>query len=141
MKQFKVCTAIAFLLFTAASCGDDSSSACLTTTCGDGVLNGDEICDGSQFKEGVKVCPDGLVPKDVTAIKCTDTCGLDFSKACFIMFHSYNTKGVYILISLPASLIMVIPHSVASNLIFINFIKFSTSSGILEKRSFHSDTI
>ena len=81
MKHFKIYTVIVILLLFATGC-EDSSTSGLSTTCGDGELNGDEICDGSYFKEGAKVCPNGLILKDESAFSCTETCGLDFSQAC-----------------------------------------------------------
>ncbi|MBQ9816040.1 MAG: VWA domain-containing protein [Proteobacteria bacterium] len=68
-------------LLTISGCDDDSSGN-PTPVCGDGILNDDEICDGTEFKEGAKVCPDGLVLKDEAAFACTSTCGLEFSAAC-----------------------------------------------------------
>ncbi len=77
-------TAISMIVLAAglSACSDDSSTSGLTTTCGNGELDANEICDGNKFKDGVKVCPDGLILKDEAAFKCTDTCGIDISKAC-----------------------------------------------------------
>ena len=72
---------VSLCLLTISGCGDDSSGN-PTPVCGDGILNDDEICDGTEFKEGAKVCPDGLVLKDEAAFACTSTCGLEFSAAC-----------------------------------------------------------
>ena len=65
----------------AAGCSDDATEG-LRTFCGDGALNEGEICDGTEFAEGAKVCPVGLVLKDEAAFACTSACGLDFTRAC-----------------------------------------------------------
>ena len=80
MKNKFFLLSLAALIF--AGCSDDSSSAGLKTTCGDGELNDGEICDGTLFAEGVKVCPAGLIPKDESAFACTKTCSLDITNAC-----------------------------------------------------------
>ncbi len=80
MKRCRVFVCVAVFLMS-MGCSDDASQG-LTTTCGDGTLNNDEICDGEAFAEGVQVCPEGMVLKKNAVFACTSTCGLDFSKAC-----------------------------------------------------------
>ena len=82
MKHLKACTILAALVLSAAGCSDDSSSSGIASLCGNNELNENEICDGTHFKDNAKVCPEGLILKDATAFECTQTCGLDFSKAC-----------------------------------------------------------
>ncbi len=81
MKKVFVFSCISLCLLMAAGCNDDANEG-IKTSCGDGVLNNDEICDGTEFAEGVKVCPEGLVLKNADAFACTATCGVDFTKAC-----------------------------------------------------------
>ena len=69
------------MLFYTFGCSDETAKG-QQTSCGDGILNNGEICDGSVFAEHVKVCPEGLVLRDESAFSCTATCGLDFSRAC-----------------------------------------------------------
>ena len=80
MKRCRVLVCVAVFLMS-MGCSDDASEG-LTTTCGDGTLNNDEICDGEAFAKGVQVCPEGMVLKENAVFACTSTCGLDFSKAC-----------------------------------------------------------
>lgn len=65
-----------------SSCRVDISRACNIDTCGDGIVNGFEWCDGREFADGAKVCPDGMLLVDSGAFACTDRCQVDFSKAC-----------------------------------------------------------
>ena len=81
MKKYSFLGCVSLCLLIAAGCSNDANEG-IKTSCGDGVLNNDEICDGTEFAEGVKVCPDGLVLKNAEAFACTATCGLDFTKAC-----------------------------------------------------------
>ena len=50
--------------------------------CGNGVLDEGEVCDGTQFKEGIRLQCDNGFGGDASAIKCTEVCTLDMSEAC-----------------------------------------------------------
>ena len=65
-----------------ASCGLDFSKACAVPTCGDGMLNGSEVCDGELFADGAKACPGDFIELDNPIYTCTKTCQIDISKAC-----------------------------------------------------------
>ena len=81
MKKASLYSMVLILSGIAFGCNEEAAKG-LRTSCGDGVLGSDEICDGSLFANSVKVCPEGLVLRDESAFACTTTCGLDFSKAC-----------------------------------------------------------
>jgi len=49
---------------------------CLAALCGDGVLTGDEVCDGTQFKESSCLALDYY---DDVPLQCNDACGYDES--------------------------------------------------------------
>lgn len=83
----KVCPAGLILIdenaFTCTdSCGLDISMACAVPTCGDGMLNGSEVCDGELFADGAKACPGDFIELDNPIYTCTKTCQIDISKAC-----------------------------------------------------------
>lgn len=51
-------------------------------TCGNGILEEDEICDGTLFSQNLNlVCSNGA-QVNTSAVRCTDTCRLDMSSAC-----------------------------------------------------------
>ena len=81
MQKKFVFGCIVLSLFMAAACSDDATEG-LTTSCGDGIINNDEKCDGTAFADGVKVCPEGLVLRDESAFVCTASCSVDFTRAC-----------------------------------------------------------
>ena len=83
-KIFSVSILACLLAF---GCSDDAKKketpapAPAASECNNGVLEGEEICDGDQFAEGKRVCPHGSSIDDVTKITCTDSCVLNTS-AC-----------------------------------------------------------
>ncbi len=67
------------VLLGAAGC---SEKAVVVYTCGNGILEADEICDGTQFSENLNlVCSNGATANK-SALRCTDKCQLDMSAAC-----------------------------------------------------------
>ena len=73
--------------FTCTStCEIDVSNACIDENsiekCGNGQLDAGEVCDGSLYAEGVKVCPDGFTVKNEAGFSCTSTCQLNTMNAC-----------------------------------------------------------
>ena len=65
-----------------SECKVDRSEVCAVPVCGDGVISGDEVCDGENFLEGVRTCPDELGEKENAVYRCTDQCTVDLSQAC-----------------------------------------------------------
>ena len=63
-------------------CQLDISDACGTSECGDGELAANEVCDGSLFRGGAKVCPNNMVQLPNPVFGCTDACQIDISQAC-----------------------------------------------------------
>ena len=66
---------------TEGVCVDPASSA----ACGDGHLDGGEVCDGDKFADGKRVCPDGKVLADgktVENITCSNTCTVVTEGVC-----------------------------------------------------------
>ena len=52
-------------------------------TCGNGQLDGGEICDGDIIASTAKICPTNMIPKGNPVFKCLDSCrGVDISGAC-----------------------------------------------------------
>lgn len=64
------------------ACKVDRSDVCAVPVCGDGVISGEEACDGENFREGVRMCPGDLGEKDDAVYRCTDRCTVDLSQAC-----------------------------------------------------------
>lgn len=77
------CIAVSALFAALCGCSNDAAQQ-VATLCGNGALDEKEICDGSLFTDGSKVCPNGLILIDENAFACTNSCGLDFSKACAV---------------------------------------------------------
>lgn len=76
--------AFGILAVLALGCSDDSSDN-NGATCNNGVLEGNEVCDGSFFAEGMRVCPEGYELKagmTTASIMCTATCTVNTSAAC-----------------------------------------------------------
>ncbi|MBQ4360165.1 MAG: hypothetical protein II767_07905 [Proteobacteria bacterium] len=74
-KSTFLCIAILPLLL--ASCNEKYEY-----TCGNGSLEGDEICDGDKFSQELHiVCLNGAVP-DKTRLSCTSSCTLNTAEAC-----------------------------------------------------------
>ena len=72
-----------------ASCAVVTSGACVDAStdpkCGDGRLDAGELCDGTQFADGVRVCPEGKIfaeGKTSADITCSDACDVVTSGAC-----------------------------------------------------------
>ena len=76
-----------------ALCQVDFTAACRVPSCGDGQINGSEVCDGTQFAEGAKVCPDGFKLIDESKFACSQTCQVEFLDAC-MMEDSHCGDGI-----------------------------------------------
>ena len=69
-------------LVDAGVCAGQTTAQFLDT-CGNGKLDDGEICDGDQFREGVRQCPDGMEEVANAEYSCLGTCRLvDIRKAC-----------------------------------------------------------
>ena len=69
------------MLVTEGVCVNPASAA----TCGNGHLDGGEVCDGDKFADGKRVCPDGKVLADgktVENITCSNTCTVVTEGVC-----------------------------------------------------------
>ncbi len=63
----------------------DTASACAAVpeTCGNGSVDGKEVCDGTQIPEEAKVCPKNMVLLDKPVWECDKSClAIDTFKAC-----------------------------------------------------------
>ena len=67
----------ASLCVLCAACSDDSSNS---GTCGNGKLDGDEVCDGSEFATDARPkCGGGMTEGNLV---CNDKCEIDVAKSC-----------------------------------------------------------
>ena len=73
---------ICFLLAFVAACNEDKVSEVVTTTCGNGVLDNNEPCDGELFASDLNlVCDNGIKPA-ASKLRCTSSCAVDLADAC-----------------------------------------------------------
>ena len=84
MKRLTIC--VLFVLLSACN----ESRPYPESTCGNGVLDEKEACDGNLFQNNLKVvCDNGMSPQ-YSQLKCTDSCTIDASRAC----ESFCSNGV-----------------------------------------------
>ena len=90
-KKFLALGILASLLVF--GCSDDTKKKDkpgTTAICNNGVLEGNEICDGSEFAAGKRVCPDGYTVSDETLITCTDVCELNLAACALVNTANCN---------------------------------------------------
>lgn len=73
----------------AADCMAFDFSMC--TNCGDGIREGDEECDGTDF--GGDDCEDAVGPGSTGTLNCTPTCTVDDSECCLPMGGDCDNDG------------------------------------------------
>ncbi len=69
----------------AFGCSDDSGEEPVSACNNNGVLDADEVCDGTNFAAGKQVCPEGKVlaeGKALSDIKCSDKCAVVTDGIC-----------------------------------------------------------
>ena len=84
-RKFWVLGFLASACFFGCSEGDDKGLLPSTGCNNNGVLDAGEICDGTLFATGKRVCPDGKVLADgktVESITCSDKCMLVTEGVC-----------------------------------------------------------
>ena len=69
----------ALLCATLVSCSDDAGNS--NQTCGNGVVDGQEQCDASEFADDIQItCPENMMPAQT--LVCSDTCMVDLNQSC-----------------------------------------------------------
>ena len=84
-RKFWVLGFLASACFFGCSEGDDKGLLPSTGCNNNGVLDAGEICDGTLFATGKRVCPEGKVLADgktVESITCSDKCMLVTEGVC-----------------------------------------------------------
>ena len=65
-----------------AACNEDKTSEVVTTSCGNGVLDNNEPCDGDLFASDLNlVCDNGIKPV-TSKLHCSSSCAIDLTDAC-----------------------------------------------------------
>ena len=78
-------------LSCAYDCTFDTSD-CSKNTCGNGVVDDSEECDGNLFKDGLEiVCPTGTHLKDLV---CTRGCAVDLNASCSAISSTCNNNAL-----------------------------------------------
>lgn len=79
-RSAQFCLVLLPLVLVASGCNNHED---YVYTCGNGVLDADEVCDGTLISAHANmICPNGAVP-DTNRVTCTSNCTLDMTWACF----------------------------------------------------------